>query len=157
MVESFFVRNRMTIIRFLEGQTMNIKKKSKKKIKSKIRRKYYKKHISNQTGMNVFKQTMAKNGITGYSRSDLKKLYDIARSCSKINRRSPLNGKQPVTIPEFGAVPGLIADALLGFIGGSVYRGTSSNTIRSGLNNLLAEQRDEDDQIDKVDDKVDDK
>ena len=93
--------------------------------------------------MNVFKQTMAKNGVTGYSRSDLKKLYDISRSCSKINRRSPLKGKRPVTIPGYGAVPGLIADALLGFIEGSASFKVARSTIRGGLNDLLAEQRDE--------------
>jgi len=110
--------------------------------------------MSHQTGISGFKQTMAKNGITGYSRSDLTYLYNIAISCSKINRRSPLNGKRSVTIPVFGAVPGFIADALLGFIGGSASRKISRSTtawqantiasrIRRGLNDLLAEQRDE--------------
>ena len=99
--------------------------------------------MSDYTGLSGFKQTMVKNGITGYSRSDLTYLYNIAKLCAKINRRRPLNGKRSVTIPVFGAVPGFIAEALLGFIGGSASRKVARSTIRGGLNDLLAEQRDE--------------
>ena len=109
--------------------------------------------MPDHTGVSGFKQTMVKNGITGYSRSDLTYLYNIAKSCAKTNGIPVAGagavmaaGAGSVTIPVVGAVPGFVAGALAGFVGGTASCMIARSTLKRGLDDLLAEQSDDSDE-----------
>ena len=89
---------------------------------------------------------LMRNGIIGYSYSDLEYLLKVAKICAAQGGiplagvgAVGLAGAGSVMIPVVGAIPGWVAGALAGFVGGTVTCTMGRMALKPELDRILSD------------------
>ena len=94
-----------------------------------------------------FRNDLLREGVIGYSSSQLQYLLNVAKLCAKQNGLPTAAatailtaGAGSVMIPGVGAVPGWVAGALAGFVSGTMTCTIARGSLKPQLDQLVRMQ-----------------